>query len=42
MNLKHENKSFEFSTIFESSSEESLLSLDSTDLLLIDDKKKKV
>lgn len=40
MNLKHENKSFEFSDMFESSSEESLLSLDNSDLLLVDDKKR--
>ena len=40
MNLKHENKSFEFSAMFESSSEESLLSLDSADLLFADDKKR--
>ena len=40
MNLKHENKNFEFSAMFESSSEESLLSLDNTDLLLVNDKKR--
>ena len=40
MSLKYENKSFEFSTMFESSSEESLLSLDSADLSLVDDKKR--